>query len=371
MPISADLVKEVTTTTGTGALTLSASTARRFSTVFGTGSTENVFWVATVHRTENEWEIASAHMSDANTLVRDTIIASSNSNSAVDFSAGTKDVISDIPYAFQLRGPGSAVNSNLASFDGTTGSLIKDSGVSPSSIKSYTWVRQVFLSSGTYTPTSGMVSANVRMQAAGGGGGGADGTGDEAFIGTMAGGGGGGEYTEKTYTAAEIGSSATISLGSGGTAGSNTGGNGGTGGTASFNPAGTGATISAVGGSGGVGSGSNASGSLGSSNGGIGGTGGSNGDFHVPGQAGSPTFEWAFYDANVGGSLSGAGGNAKMGMGGQARRGGSDGLGQDQTGDVGGNYGGGGSGAVDNDTTGSTGGAGAPGVCIVDELVAT
>ena len=36
-------------------------------------------------------------MSDSTTLVRDTVIASSNSNSAVNFTAGTLDVTNDVP----------------------------------------------------------------------------------------------------------------------------------------------------------------------------------------------------------------------------------------------------------------------------------
>jgi hypothetical protein len=42
-------------------------------------------------------------MSDATTLVRDTVIQSTNANAAVNFSAGTKDVTNDIPAAKQAR----------------------------------------------------------------------------------------------------------------------------------------------------------------------------------------------------------------------------------------------------------------------------
>lgn len=41
-------------------------------------------------------------MSTSTALVRSTVLQSSNSNNAVNFSTGTKDVICDIPAAYQL-----------------------------------------------------------------------------------------------------------------------------------------------------------------------------------------------------------------------------------------------------------------------------
>lgn len=121
---------------------------------------------------------------------------------------------------------------------------------------SYQWVRQIFTSTGTYTPTSGMVYCNVRLQAAGGGSGGADGVGD-GNRGVASGGGGGGEYAEKVYNATEIGANAAVTIGAVGAAGDTTGGNGGDAGDSSFNPAGTGGTLTVDGGHGGTGTGSN------------------------------------------------------------------------------------------------------------------
>lgn len=99
--MSKDLVHENSTTTGTGNLTLAAVNGKvRFSNStygFGTGATTNVFVYYASNRAAAEWEIGAGHMSDANTLVRDTIYLSSNSNAAVSFSAGTKDVTNDVP----------------------------------------------------------------------------------------------------------------------------------------------------------------------------------------------------------------------------------------------------------------------------------
>lgn len=106
MPAPANLVREESTSTGTGNLTLAAVNGYvRFSDAtyaFGTGGT-NVFWYFISNRNAAEWEIGTGHMSDANTLVRDTVLFSSNANAAVNFSAGTKDVTNDIPAAIQAK----------------------------------------------------------------------------------------------------------------------------------------------------------------------------------------------------------------------------------------------------------------------------
>lgn len=132
MPTPADLVHEASTTTGTGNLTLSEINGkRRFSSPFGTGGS-NVFDYFVSHRGAVEWERGTGSMSDANTLVRDTVIASSNSNSAVNFSAGLKDVTNDIPAANQVYNENSTVTDGHAVlFDGTTGRKLKSAGAAP------------------------------------------------------------------------------------------------------------------------------------------------------------------------------------------------------------------------------------------------
>lgn len=93
----ANLVQETSTSTGTGNFTLSTSSGRQsFNAAFGTGGTD-VFYYFIMHRTAAEWEVGTGHMSDATTLVRDTVINSTNSNLAVNFSAGTKDITNARP----------------------------------------------------------------------------------------------------------------------------------------------------------------------------------------------------------------------------------------------------------------------------------
>ena len=93
-----DRVKETTTTTGTNTLNL-AGAADTFETfVAGIGTTNKCFYCIS-HQTANEFEVGIGTVTDASpdTLSRDTIISSSNSDSAVNLSAGTKDVFCTYP----------------------------------------------------------------------------------------------------------------------------------------------------------------------------------------------------------------------------------------------------------------------------------
>jgi hypothetical protein len=103
--MSKDLVHETSITTGTGSFTLDPVNGKvSFSDStygFGTGATTNVFQYFISNRAAAEWEIGFGHMSDSTTLVRDTVELSSNSNAAVNFSAGIKDVTNDIRSFYQ------------------------------------------------------------------------------------------------------------------------------------------------------------------------------------------------------------------------------------------------------------------------------
>jgi hypothetical protein len=125
-------------------------------------------------------------------------------------------------------------------------------------------VQQVFSASGTYTPTAGMIVCFAEAVGGAGAGGGATSTAGNSGAG---GGGGGGEYAAGWFTAAQIGASKTVTIGTGGafaTAGNNPG-----------NP-GTATSLDALlianGGSGGLGGPAGGPGSAGGA-GGTGGTG--------------------------------------------------------------------------------------------------
>ncbi|MDP6585997.1 MAG: hypothetical protein QF535_15205, partial [Anaerolineales bacterium] len=93
-----DRVKETSTTTGTGTLDLSGAVSGFQTFVAGIGD-GNTTYYAIVNRDESEWETGLGTVTDASTdtLARTTVLASSNSDSAVDFSAGTKDVFATLP----------------------------------------------------------------------------------------------------------------------------------------------------------------------------------------------------------------------------------------------------------------------------------
>ena len=89
-----DRVQQTTTTTGTGTLTLSGSVDgfQSFS-VIGNGNTT---FYSIVFGASFEIGIGT-YTSSGTTLSRDTILSSSNSNNAVDFGAGTKNVFVTYP----------------------------------------------------------------------------------------------------------------------------------------------------------------------------------------------------------------------------------------------------------------------------------
>lgn len=92
-----DRVKETTTTTGTGDITF-AGAATGFETfAAGIGNSNTTYYCITLPGSA-EFEVGLGTLSgDSSTMARTTIISSSNSDSAVNFSAGTKDVFCTLP----------------------------------------------------------------------------------------------------------------------------------------------------------------------------------------------------------------------------------------------------------------------------------
>ena len=91
-----DRVKETSTTTGTGNFTL-AGAVTGFET-FNTGiGSSNTTYYCIFNQGTNEFEVGLGTLSASTTLERTTVISSSNSDAAVNFSAGTKDVFCTLP----------------------------------------------------------------------------------------------------------------------------------------------------------------------------------------------------------------------------------------------------------------------------------
>jgi hypothetical protein len=93
-----DRVKETSTTTGTGTFNLAGAETGYESFVSGVG-TGNTTYYAIELNAAGEWEVGIGTVTSGspNTLSRDTIISSSNSDAAVNFSSGTKNVFCTLP----------------------------------------------------------------------------------------------------------------------------------------------------------------------------------------------------------------------------------------------------------------------------------
>jgi hypothetical protein len=85
-----DRVKETTTTTSTGTVTLlGAAVGYQSFSVIGTG---NTCYYTIASQTTNDWEVGLGTFTSPDQLSRDTVLESSNAGSLVNFPAGTKDV---------------------------------------------------------------------------------------------------------------------------------------------------------------------------------------------------------------------------------------------------------------------------------------
>jgi len=95
--VVADRVKETTTSTGTGAISLGGAEPnfRTFSSVLSDADTT---YYAIIDDNNLAFEVGlGTYASSGNTITRTTVLASSNSNNAVSFGAGTKDVFLTYP----------------------------------------------------------------------------------------------------------------------------------------------------------------------------------------------------------------------------------------------------------------------------------
>src|SRR5210317_65219 len=89
-----DRVKETSTTTGTGTLTLAGAVSGFETFSSAIGNTNTTYY--SIVNSNGEFEVGLGTVS-AGALSRDTIISSSNSDAAVNFSAGTKNVFCTLP----------------------------------------------------------------------------------------------------------------------------------------------------------------------------------------------------------------------------------------------------------------------------------
>jgi|TARA_E500000318_G_C3556120_1_gene211206 hypothetical protein len=92
-----DRVKETTTTTGTGTITFAGAVTGFETFAAGIGNSNTTYYCITLPGSA-EFEVGLGTLSgDSSTMARTSIISSSNSDSAVNFSAGAKDVFCTLP----------------------------------------------------------------------------------------------------------------------------------------------------------------------------------------------------------------------------------------------------------------------------------
>jgi hypothetical protein len=90
-----DRVKETTTTTGTGTVTLGGAVSGFDTFLAGIGNSNTTYYCIQLAA---EFEVGLGTLAgDSSTLARTTVISSSNSDSAVNFSAGAKNVFCTLP----------------------------------------------------------------------------------------------------------------------------------------------------------------------------------------------------------------------------------------------------------------------------------
>lgn len=155
-----DRVQETTTTTGTGTVTLLGAVPGYQS--FSVIGNANTTYYTIAGQTTSEWEVGlGTYTSSGTTLARTTVLESSNSNSLVNFSAGTKNVFVTYPasQAVLLTGTQTLTNKTIqggAISSGTAVTLTTQATVDFTSLPS--WVKRITVMfdgvslSGTNTP---------------------------------------------------------------------------------------------------------------------------------------------------------------------------------------------------------------------------
>jgi hypothetical protein len=93
----ADRVKDTTTTTGTGTVTLSGTAPTGFQAFAAAYAVGDAHIPYAIVGTSGEWEVGTGTLVTSTTLSRDEVSGSSNAGALVNFSAGTKDVFVTIP----------------------------------------------------------------------------------------------------------------------------------------------------------------------------------------------------------------------------------------------------------------------------------
>jgi len=165
-----DRVKETTTTTGTGTFTLAGAVTGFETFGAGIGNSNTTYYAVTLPGSA-EFEVGLGTLnSDSSTLARTTVISSSNSDAAVNFSSGTKTIFCTIPASksvFLDASGNVSVGADLSVGDDLTveGGLIdlRSNSGSASQIKFYCEVSNAHAQTLTAQPHSAAASNTLRL----------------------------------------------------------------------------------------------------------------------------------------------------------------------------------------------------------------
>lgn len=169
--VTADRVRDTSTTAGSGSFSVSGTAPTGYRTFSAVLSVNDTFYYSIQHQTLNEWEVGLGTYSSANTFARTTVYSSSNAGSAVTFSAGTKDVFITMAAS---RTPQLDASGNVTPATGTyTRTTITATAGQTSFTASYTvnyvqvYVNGILLNSADYTATTGTTVVLASAAAAG------------------------------------------------------------------------------------------------------------------------------------------------------------------------------------------------------------
>ena len=130
--VIADRVKETTSTTGTGTVTLLGA-ATGFQSFAAVGDTNTTYYTIAA-QTGTEWEVGiGTYATSGTTLARTTVLSNSSATqpSALNFSAGTKDVFVTYPAELAAFANGNGVViENYTTLTGTYTMTTGKSGMS-------------------------------------------------------------------------------------------------------------------------------------------------------------------------------------------------------------------------------------------------
>ena len=173
--VTADRVLDTSTSTGTGAIVVSGSPPNGYRTFSAVLTTSDTCYYSIEHQSLNEWETGTATYSSANTLTRTTVSSSSNAGSAVNFSAGTKNVsltfLSSKSLQLDASGnvtpsiPGGSGSYTRTTFTATAGQTSFSATYTVNYVQVY--VNGILLNSADYTATSGTTVVLAAAAAAG------------------------------------------------------------------------------------------------------------------------------------------------------------------------------------------------------------